>query len=239
MKAVRVSFCGLLKAVRRDHMLLAACSAPVLAGLAFRFGVPALETVLTRWLGPGAVLAPWYGLFDLMLCMLTPVMFCFAAAMVVLEEVDSHVAAALLVTPLGRRGYLASRLLLPTLFSVAATLVLYPLFHLLTLPVWLGLLLAAGGAAQGLLIAMLVVSFSTNKLEGMAIAKLSSLLMLGAFAPYVLRQNNVQYLLAVLPSFALAKALQGQNPVWGIVSLAVCAVWYAALAKRFAAKIVY
>jgi len=239
MKAVTAGFLGLLKAVRRDHMLLAACSAPVLAGVAFRFGVPALETLLTRWAGTGAVLAPWYGLFDLMLCMLTPVMFCFAAAMVVLEEVDSHVAAALLVTPLGRRGYLTSRLLLPTLFGMAATLVLYPLFRLLTLPVWLGLLLAAGGAAQGLIVAMLVVSFSTNKLEGMAIAKLSSLLMLGAFAPYVLHQNNVQYLLVGLPSFALAKALQGQNPLWGIISLALCAVWCAGLAKRFAAKIVY
>ena len=58
MKAVAAGFCGLLKAVRRDHMLLAACSAPVLAGVAFRFGVPALETLLTRWAGTGAVLAP-------------------------------------------------------------------------------------------------------------------------------------------------------------------------------------
>ena len=239
MKAVIAGFRGLLKAVCRDHMLLAACSAPIMAGVAFRFGVPALEIVLTRWLGTSAVLAPWYGLFDLMLCMLTPVMFCFAAAMVVLEEVDSHVAAVLLVTPLGRRGYLTSRLLLPTAFGMAATLVLYPLFRLLALPVWLGLLLAAGGAAQGLIIAMMVVSFSTNKLEGMAIAKLSSLLMLGAFAPYVLGQNKVQYLLVGLPSFALAKALQGQNPLWGMVSLAVCAVWCAGLAKRFAAKTVY
>ena len=51
MKAVAAGFWGLLKAVRRDHMLLAACSAPVLAGVAFRFGVPALETLLTRWAG--------------------------------------------------------------------------------------------------------------------------------------------------------------------------------------------
>ena len=100
----------------------------------------------TKRLHMPAVLSPYYGLIDVIFAMLSPAMFCFAAAMVVLEETDEKTAAYLFVTPLERRGYLAARLGIP-----AAVL-----------------LFAAGGTLQGVIAALLILAFSSNKLEGMA-----------------------------------------------------------------------
>ena len=91
MRAVRLSFLHMLRLIRQDRMLLAAGLAPFLAGLAIRFAVPLAESGLIRLTGTEAVLAPYYALFDLFFACLTPAMFCFIAAMVMLEERDDHI----------------------------------------------------------------------------------------------------------------------------------------------------
>lgn len=48
----------MLKLVRRDRMLLAAGLAPILAGIAIRFGVPFAERTLMRFTGLSAILSP-------------------------------------------------------------------------------------------------------------------------------------------------------------------------------------
>ena len=86
MKAIRLSFFHMLKLIRQDRMLLAAGLAPLLAGVAIRYAVPLAESSLVRLTGTQAVLAPYYALFDLFLASLTPAMFCFIAAMVMLTK---------------------------------------------------------------------------------------------------------------------------------------------------------
>lgn len=89
----------MLRLIRRDRMLLAAGAAPLLAGVALRCGVPAAEEVLVRC--TGTALSPYYGLFDILLASLTPAMFCFIAAMVMLEERDDHIDRYLFATAVG------------------------------------------------------------------------------------------------------------------------------------------
>ena len=81
MKAARVSFMQMMLFIRRDMMLFASCAAPLLAGVFFRFAVPVMERALVSWTGRTEVLAPYYGLFDLIFSMLAPIMFCFVTAM--------------------------------------------------------------------------------------------------------------------------------------------------------------
>ena len=183
MKAIWLAFVQLLCSIRRDAMLFAACFAPLLFGLFCKLGVPRLERLLTEYFKTGPLLAPYYSLLDVFLAMLPAVMFCFAAAMVMLEEADDRTAAYLFVTPLGRRGYLAARLGLPAVFAFGLTLLLLPLFRLTPMSLVLTLLLALAGTAQGLLLTLMVVSFASNKLEGMALTKLASALMLGTMGP--------------------------------------------------------
>ena len=90
----------MLRMIRQDRMLLAAGLAPFFAGLAMRFAVPLAESGLIRLTGTETVLAPYYALFDLFFACLTPAMFCFIAAMVMLEERDEHIDWYLFVTGL-------------------------------------------------------------------------------------------------------------------------------------------
>ena len=88
MRTILSSFLQMIKFVRKDKMLFAAMIAPLLAGIAIHFGVPVAEKELIHMTGIQAVLSPYYGLFDVFFAMITPVMFCFIAAMVMLEEHD-------------------------------------------------------------------------------------------------------------------------------------------------------
>lgn len=73
--------------------------------------------------------------------------------------------------------------MLPALAAFAVTAMLLPAFHLSPLSAGAVLCLSLAGVLQGTVIALLVVTLSANKLEGMAVTKLSSLILLGAFVP--------------------------------------------------------
>ncbi|HOO26890.1 MAG TPA: ABC transporter permease [Lachnospiraceae bacterium] len=237
MKAIGKSCLQLLVSLKRDAMLLAACLAPVLFGLLFRFGIPVLEGYLTFRFKQADMLSPYYGLFDLLFSLLAPAMLCFAAAMVILEETDDHIAGYFYVTPLGYRGFLASRVLIPSAAAFILTLLLLPLFVLTPLSAGSMLLMVLCGSMQGVLTTMLVVSFSSNKLEGVAVTKISSLLMLGIFAPYFIK-NSWQYLFSALPSYWIAKAVFEKQQLFFIPAVFLSGIWYLCLAERFRKKTV-
>lgn len=236
MRTVWRSFIRMLSSIYQDKMLLAMCFIPLLCGAAFKLGIPALEKNLSVWLSRPLILPPYYALFDLIFSMLTPVMFCFAAAMAMLEERDNRIAASLIVTPLGKWGYLLSRFGIPSAASFLLTAALLPLFRLTALSFGSVLFLSLTGAAQGILIALMIVLLSSNKLEGMAAAKLSTLVLLGMFAPYF-ADGGMQYLFAPLPSFWIGKAANETHFIYPLMAILTLAAWIGLLLKRYMKKL--
>lgn len=232
MRTLRLSFLHMLKFVRKDKMLFAAMIAPVLAGIAIHFVIPVAEKELTAMTGKAAVLAPYYSLVDVFFASLTPVMYCFIAAMVVLEEHDDNIDCYLFVTGLGRNGYFISRIVLPTLFAFVITVALLPVFGLTELSVVEILFLSLAGSLQGIIIALMITTLSTNKLEGMAVTKVSSLLMLGAFVPYFV-SGPLQYGVSFLPSFWMGKALDEQEPLSMILTIVVAGIWLVVMKGKY------
>lgn len=149
MRAIRLSFHQMILLMRRDMMLLVSCLTPILAGLFFRFGIPLLEEVLRDCFSMAAVISPYYRLADIFFAMLTPIMFCFAAAMVSLEERDEKTAVYLYITPLGKTGYIAARFGVPAAAAFLVTVVLLPFFKLTALSATAVLLLAAVEPCRG------------------------------------------------------------------------------------------
>ncbi len=98
-------------------MLFFICLSPILAGVFFRFGIPLLERFFAERLHYGLHLDQYHVLFDLLLGALLPYMFCFASTMVMLTEYDERITGYLAVTPLGKRGYLLTRLGFPAFLS--------------------------------------------------------------------------------------------------------------------------
>ena len=152
--------------------------------------------------------------------------------MVVLEEHDDHIDRYLFVTGLGRNGYFISRIVLPTFFAFVITVALLPVFGLTELSVVEILFLSLAGSLQGIIIALIIVPLSTNKLEGMAVTKVSSLLMLGAFVPYFV-SGPLQYGVSFLPSFWMGKALAEQEPLSMILTIVVAGIWLVVMKERY------
>lgn len=235
MRAVWLSFFHALKFVRKDRMLLAAGLAPLLAGAAIYFGVPIAGEMLTRLTGVYGILSPFYGLFTVFFASITPVMYCFVFAMVILEEHDEHIDRYLFVTGLGRRGYFVSRIVIPAPAAFVVTVILLPVFRLTALSVGTIILLSLTGTLQGIIIELLIVTLSSNKLEGMAVTKLSALTIFGAVLPYFV-PAPLCYCLSFLPSFWVGMAMLNNISGYMLLSVLLAGVWIIGLQVRFYKK---
>lgn len=236
MKTVMIAFRQFLRAIWSDAMLAACLFAPILMGLVFRLGVPALEGVLCGALGVSAVLAPYYALFDLLFSLMTPLMLCFSGVMVMLDELDDGTARYLMVTPLQKSGYLMSRVGVLTLLSVPYTVGLTALFTLSGLPLLQNTLAALANAVVSVSVAMLVVGLARNKVEGMALVKLSGFFILGYLAAYFVALPTA-YLAGVLPGYWLGRMTLENNPLWALPAMLVACGWIALLYRRFNLKV--
>ena len=236
-KRLFISFLQYLDQIAKDAMLFLVCLAPVLYGLLFKFGAPFAEMLLTDYLNKAAVLTPYYLIFDLFLALLTPLMFCFASAMVILGEIDDGITSYMSVTPLGRGGYLISRLVFPLILSFFASIIALTVVSLTVISLEIIIVLSMLSSLYGFIVTMIVVSLSANKVEGMAVTKMSGILMLGIFFPFFF-PDRIQYLVFLLPSLWMAKfALEGKI-IYFVLCVLVSTGWILFLLKKFMKKII-
>lgn len=217
-------------------MLAAVCVASVLSAFFIRFGISTIEGVLCEYFQKAVILGDYYLLFDLLLSLVTPYMLCFASAMVMLAEYDENMASYLAVTPVGKRGYILSRLVFPAAISFLVSVLLMYWFSLTTWSFGMILLTCLLTSLASIAVALLLFSFSHNRVEGMAMAKLSGLLMLGLPVPFFLI-SNVQYLFSPLPSFWIAKFCLEQNTLFLLPAILSSVIWIGLLYRKFDRKL--
>jgi len=235
-KRLFISFMQYLDQIASDAMLFLACLAPVLYGFFIKFGIPFAEKFLTEYFNKVEVLLPYYLLFDLFMVVLTPMMFSFASSMVILGEIDDGITNYMSVTPLGRGGYLISRLVLPLAFSFFVSIISLNVFSLTRISFEVIIGLSILSSISGFITSMLVVSISGNKVEGMAVTKLSGILMIGIVLPFFVSER-IQYLLFLLPSLWVAKFALENSFLYFMICIAVSLGWVLILLNRFMRKV--
>ncbi|MBE0601050.1 MAG: hypothetical protein IH607_04630 [Firmicutes bacterium] len=236
MKSNLISMRMFFRQIRGDSMLYMLCFLPLLIAVLFRFGIPLLEAQLTAVLHTDRVLAGYYLLFDLFLAVFAPYFLVFISAMVMLSEIDEHVAAYLAVTPVRRKGYVVSRLVYPALLSAIVSVVLLKFCSLTEWTIRQILLLSLLSVLLCVPVAMLVVTYSHNRVEGMALAKLSGLLLFGLPVPFFLT-SGLQYLFGWLPSYWIAKLFLSQNHLAILPAVLLSALWIWLQYRRFERKL--
>lgn len=236
MKPLFTSFGLFIRQITTDNMLWAVCFAPILTALLFRFGLTYAETMLCGYFQKQTILADYYLLFDLWMCLMPSYMLCFASAMVILTERDENMASYMAVTPVGKTGYMISRLIFPAAIGLVYSILLTYIFSLmdwnLVLLSAVSLLLSLSSTAAN----FLIISFSRNKVEGMAMAKIASLIFLGMVVPFFIL-SDAQYFAAFLPSFWTAKLSMDKNSLFMIPALLVSFAWIIMLSRRFNRKL--
>ena len=156
--------------------------------------------------------------------------------MLTLEEIDDKVSRYFTVTPLGKSGYLFTRLGVPSVISAIIAFIVLLFFSLEKLPVGMTVGLAFLGSIQAIIVSLMIVTLSTNKLEGMAVTKLSALTLLGIPVPFFIK-GMVQYTVGFLPSFWVGKAMQSNGYINLLIALLVASVWFYVLASKLIKKL--
>ncbi|MDI7815950.1 ABC transporter permease [Clostridioides sp. GD02377] len=223
--------------VKRDAILFVVCVSPILCGVFIKFGIPLIQDILSDKFYYQLNLKSYFLMFDLLMAFITPFMFSFASTMVILGEIDDNISRYLIVTPLGKTGYLISRLGIPTILAFVITVVLLMIFSLTKITFLSNILISLIALLQATITSMLVISLSSNKLEGMAITKLSGVFIMGILAPFFIF-NRVQYILFFLPTFWLSKAFKESNYIYVFISFFISLVWVFLLFKKFSKKII-
>lgn len=217
-----------------DAMLAALVFVPFLMGMVFRFGVPMLEGYLRGRLGRAAILTPYYAIFDLLLSIMTPIMFTAAGAMVILDEADLGLAKAIAVTPVGRSGYLVSHIYVPALLATVYCAVVTLVFRLSDMSTLQLILLAICSGVLSVTVALMISTLAKNKVEGLAYSKLSGLFVLGLpvalFIP-----APFQYISAFLPTFWMTKLTMGGS-LWLVIPSIITSVLLSMFFVRYFEK---
>ena len=230
MKRILSSTIQVFKQIKSDPMMFAACFTPFVMGALIKFGIPFLERITDF------SLQAHYPIFDLLLSIMAPVLLCFAFAMITLEEIDDKVSRYFSITPLGKSGYLFTRLGVPSIISAVIAFIVLLLFSLEKLSIGMTICLALLGSVQAIIVSLMIITLSSNKLEGMAVTKLAALTLLGIPAPFFI-DSYYQFSVGFLPSFWVAKAMQNETVLYFSIGLMVALVWYYFLTKRLFRKL--
>lgn len=200
MRAAGKLFALGMRQILRDGMLLVLLPAPFLMGAALRVLIPLAGSVFF-------CLEPWYPLSDALLLSMTPMLVAMASAFLMLDERDEGIGCYYAITPAGGQTYLMARLAWPLLWAFACAFLVQRIFGLSTLAI--PIVLAAGliGTLQGLAVAMLLVAFAGNKVEGIALSKLAGIFSLGLPAAWFL-SGPARYSVAFLPSFWMGELMK-------------------------------
>ena len=87
-----------------------------------------------------------------------------------------------------------------------------------------------------MLIAFIIVALANNKVEGMAVSKLSGMLLFGAVAPFFVK-GDIQYVFGLLPSFWLAKYVITGGTIYIGITFCNTVLWIWFLYGKYKKKI--
>ncbi|MCE3200908.1 hypothetical protein [Paenibacillus sonchi] len=231
---------GNLKQIYSDPMLIICLAGPLALILVLRFGIPVVTDLLLNNLG--FALSPYYGLIISFAILLVPLILGCMAGFMILDERDENMIQYFAVTPLTKSGYLWYRLGLGMILTILYSLLLLVYSGLIPLQLGNILLLLPMLALEAPMFALFLTAFASNKIEGLALSKGASLLVLTPLIVYFVH-SPWQYLCGIIPVFwpvRIFLSFLNLSLLWSVVlaatGLAVHLVVLLFLVKRFLLK---
>jgi len=229
-----------LQQILRDGILLVLIPAPFLMGAVLRYFLPVADALLQQRMEYS--IASWFPLSDAMLITMTPIMTAMICAFVILDERDEQVGIYYHITPAGGYSYLIARILLPMIWALGSSILVMGLFALVIedgLRIFIASLV---GSLQGVAMSMLLVSIAGNKVEGLALAKLTNIVAMGFLVPFFV-SSPAKYAFGILPSLWIGEIFKGAHPgvavllFYGLMGVLTSLLWMGVLSKVFLRRI--
>lgn len=233
---MNVSFKMFSRQVKDDKISVVMIGFPILVALALYFFAPVISETLSARYGMQWNLQRFYPMFDAIVIAFSFCTPAFASAMVMFSELDDKVVPSLCASPLGRNGYLFSRLGLPALLALILASALCATLHLAGMPFIMYVVLVAVSSIACMLPGMIVIAFGRNKVEGVALFKMSIFTTFAVLIPFFV-ESWVQWFFGFLPSFWIGKMVKEVNYGYALPALITAIIWIFPLWKRFLKKI--
>jgi len=189
------------KNIFRDPLYLFFVFFSVFIGLLGYFAIPYLqERVSTTSLLPEIIAT--------ILILLTGYIFGAITAFTLLDDLDDNVLLSLKITPVSAKVYVSIKLIISYIFAFIATFFIIiatdflPTASLLTI-----IIVAILGAFQAPSIALIITSFSDNKVEGFVTMKLSGILLAFPVLAFFI-QPWQELFISLAPGFWPARIIQ-------------------------------
>lgn len=219
----------------RDTTLLPLLLAPLLLIVVVRYGVPPLAELLQMRLDFD--LMAFSDLISYLASSITPFLFGIMFGFLLLEEREQGIIAVISITPLTKRGYIAYKLVAPTVLSLCASLLVGTTIRL-GVPAWSTFLASRSlSALLAPLIALVLATYADNRVEGLALAKALGLLLLAPaivyFAPAPWRYITLLVPTAWPAQIAFTAASPASMIGWSVAGAVVHGALLHLLARRF------
>ncbi len=190
-----------IKNMTRDRMYIFFFLFPFILG-----GAGYLLVDYVREQNPGNTI--WPAIISMFLILMTGYIFGAVVAFTLLDDKDDSVLMSLKITPISVKAYVTVKLVVGALFGFFATLIL--VFATNFLPdatVWTILVVAILASLQAPSLALIVNSFSSNKVEGFVVMKMSGLILMLPIATYFI-VGAIQYVFGIAPGFWAARIIE-------------------------------
>jgi fluoroquinolone transport system permease protein len=191
-----------LRNILRDRMYFFFAVYPLIFG--------ALGYFLVEWIHDKYPGSPWDGITAMVLVVITGYVFGALIAFTLLDDKDDKVLMSLKITPISVQKYVYVKILVGMVFGFIATLTLLIATNFLPNANFFIIIgVALLGSVQVPSVALIVNSFSDNKVEGFVIMKLSGMVILFPVIGFLVT-GWVQYFLGVAPGYWAGRLVESQ-----------------------------
>lgn len=201
------------KNIVRDTILIASLVAPVIIIVFVRYGIPIVNDYLFNYTGYS--LNEHYPFIVSLFILFIPSMMGILAGFLLLDQRDEGIITYLTITPLGRSGYLFFRIIIPVIVGFIFSIVFLKINGIAEFSLYKTWPILLVAALEAPMVALFLGGFAKNKVEGLALSKVSGLLYIGSIIGYLGNGSWWSWTGAIFPPFwitgSLMKSLQGND----------------------------
>lgn len=235
MRATLKVFLIGFRVMLRDPIMLVLIPAPFLVGVTFHFFLPIVNQFLVQQFS--IAINNYYALTDGLMLLLAPTLLTISSAFLLLEECDEGISGYYQITPSGRLHYLMARIGIPALWGFINSILLGIVFTLSSLTFLSLFAISFIASLFSCAVAMMIVAFATNRVEGLAISKLTGITMIGPLIPWFIF-DSWRWFLGFLPTYWLGQLTR--EDLFGVSFLAgvfTSFLWIALFTRKFLTKL--
>lgn len=220
-----------LKQLLRDPIMAVLSVAPLLLIIVFKimilYLVPFIQTFVEFDVLP---YLEYVLVFVVMMC---GAMLGIVTGFMMIDDRDGKIAELMSVTPLGRGGYLANRLLFAASLTMLYSILGYYVLNVVELPLATILFMSLLSSIYSITIGLLIFIFANDKVKGLTFAKAINALSLFAFTD-LLALKWLSVLSWFFPSYWISSVVQSPHTILNYgLALFVNFVWLFLLIRHY------